>query len=159
MITRTKMFLIGVVLTLLYWIPALWFPDQVRAAVNASYFLLSLMMIFVLLPDIYDIIRTSGSGMSWQALVAKCGLFLLALSFTFARVWSIVVGVLDFPDELLHSPIGNFFTYTMGIGLGGLLWGFSGAGDVSPRITARGTLIIACGCGVVIGVAISRLPF
>lgn len=158
-LNRTRMFLIGISLILIYWIPALLVPDQVKSAVNASYFLLSLMMSLVLIWDVVDIVKTSGDGMSWQAVVAKSGLFLMAVSFTCARVWALVIGVEGYPDSLLHSPIGTFFTYTMGLGLAGLLWGFSSAGDARPTFTARGTIILACVCGIVIGIAISRIPF
>lgn len=159
MITRTKMFLIGIILILLYWIPAIWFPDQVKSAVNASYFLLSFMMSFVLVWDVIDIIKYRGEGMTWQAVVAKCGLFLMAVSFTLARIWALYIGIEGYPDNLLHSPLGTFFTYTMGAGLGGLLWGFSSAGDEHPKFTARSTIIIAVISGIVIGVAISKIPF
>lgn len=158
-VTKPRLAIAALALALLYWIPALWFPDQVKAATNASYFLLSLMTSFLLWADVIDIVRTDGDGVSWQVVMAKTGIFLLATAFALGRAWALLLGMQDFPVELLHSPTGTFFTYVQGIGLGALFFGLSQPSEVTPRITARTTILIALVCGVVIGVAIAHLPF
>lgn len=157
-ITKPRLFLAVAFAACLYWVPAVPFPDQTRAAVNACFFILSLMTSGILLPDVADIVRGGGEGLSWQAVVAKGGLFVLTATFAAARIWSLVAASQGFPDFFLHSPISGFLSYLMGIGLFGIFYGFSSAGDIHPQITSRGALIVTLVIGVVVGVIIGKLP-
>lgn len=157
-ITKPRILIAIMVAGCLYWIPAVPFPDQTRAAVNACFFILSLMTSGVLFPDIVDIVRHNGAGLSWQALFAKAGLFVLTATFAAARIWALVAAAQNFPDWFIHSPVGGFLSYLMGIGLFGIFYGFSSAGDIHPQITSRGALVVTLVIGVVVGVVIGKLP-
>jgi len=157
-ITRPRLLLGALILTLIYWIPAFWFADQARSAVNAAYFLLAMMTSFLLLPDVIDVFRTDADGMRWQVVFAKLGIFLLAASFTLSRAWGLFISYQGYPDDLLHSPTGGYFVYVQGLGLGGIFLGLSNPGTVSPNLSARSAVIIACACGIVIGIALGRVP-
>lgn len=156
--TKTIFFGASLFLLAIYWAPAIPFPDQTRAAVNASYLILALMNTFMLLPDVYDMVQRRGAGMSWQAIWAKTGFFLVVLSFSAARVWAIIAMVQDFPDWITHSPIGSFFTYTTGIGLAGIFYGFGSVGDIEPKLSYRGMIVGALAIGIIVGAVVSHLP-
>lgn len=142
----------------LYWVPAVPFPDTTKQIVNSIFFILSVMTSFVLIPDTWDIIRTGGRGMSWQAMIAKLGLFTLTTSFAAARIWALIVAWNGYPDEYLHGPMGGFFSYTMGLGLGAIFLGFSSVKDMRPSVTFRGALVLSLFVGVVIGLVIAKSP-
>lgn len=150
---------ISIGLAALYWVPAVPFPDETRGGVNAAFLVLSVLTTGMLSPDMLDIIMTRGVGLSWQALLAKVGLFVLTAAFSLARLWAMATAVNDFPDWMLHSPFGGFLTYLMGLGLGGVLYGFASVGDIQPKLATRGIIILALGAGIVIGVALSNFRF
>jgi len=159
--TNTRLLLLTLAALALYWLPALVFPDAVKASVNALLFIASGAVVWMLLPDMYDLWRWRGDGMSWQAVVVKLGLFLMTASFCAARVWSFASVVSDFPGWMLASPISSFFVYLMGIGLGCIFLGLNSAGEEAfPPLTrsalVQGALILIF--GILIGVAVSRVP-
>lgn len=157
-ITRPRIAIAFVLANAIYWLPAIPFPDQVKGAVNASLMILSLMTSLMLIPDLFDIWMSRGANLSWQALLAKVGLFTLSASFFLARVWSLLLAEMNYPDDLLHGPIGGFLTYLMGIGMFGIFVGFNSVGDVSPKFTPRGILVVTLLIGVVVGVVVGKLP-
>lgn len=157
-LTRPRLAAIFILLNLLYWIPAIPFPEQVKGAVNASLMILSMMTAVLLLPDLWDIWIRRGSGMSWQSMVAKVGLFTLNAGFFAARVWALILAELNYPDDLLHGPIGGFLAYLMGIGMFGIFFGFNSAGTAVPSITPRAALVMVLLAGIITGVVLGKLP-
>jgi hypothetical protein len=155
--TRPRIALIAIGLFLFYWVPAFYSPETVKASVNAVYFLLAMMTTFMLIPDVWDIIKTHGHGISWQAAMAKIGLFILFAAFTCARLWGFIVGVQDFPRSLLESPVGGFFTFLQGIGLLLVFYGFNSAGELRPKVTVRGTALFVFTIGLVVGLVIGQI--
>lgn len=143
----------------LYWIPALIFPDETKNSVNIAYFLLSLITAFTLLGDMIDLAITRGRDISWQAALAKVGLFLMVMSFCFGRAWAYMVARQEYPDALLRSPIGGFPTFILGVGIGFVWYGMSSVDSRYPAISFRGTGLILVACGIVIGLAVSKMPF
>ncbi len=154
--TRTHAFALAAVLIVGYWAPGLLWPEKLKISINAVYFMLSLMTAFMLLADVVDIAVNSGRGLSWQAATAKVGLFVLMVGFACARMWGFVVGLQS--DEMqvimLASPVGGFFTYLQGVGLGMVFFGFNQAGELQPRVTVRGTALITLAVGIIIGLVL-----
>jgi len=156
-VTRFRIALSALILTAAFWVPASNFPLEVRDATNGGYFFFSIMLAFLLLPDVIDILRSNGSGISWQVAFAKLGIFLLAGAFCISSAWGLLVSAADFPQALIRSPIGTYLRYLQGIGLAGLFFGLSNPGEVTPQFTARGVVLLAMGLGVVIGLVLSHI--
>jgi hypothetical protein len=157
-VTRLRIVGIFIAANLIYWVPALPFPDQMRGAVNAALMILSLMTSMTLVPDMFDIWLNRGDGLSWQALVAKTGLFLLSLSFFLTRLWALFLAEQNYPDDLLHGPVSGYLAYLMGLGMFGIFFGFNSVGAVAPQMSIRGIVAAALIIGIIVGVVISRLP-
>lgn len=158
-ITKTRVFLLFAFATALYWVPALILPDQTVVAVGSVFLVLSCLVSFRLAPDIMDIVlRGRTDGMSWQAMVAKAGLYTLTTSYACARFWSLIVRANGFPDYLIHSPVGGYFSFLMGIGMLGIFYGFSSVGEIQPKLSPRGVILAAVATGIVIGIVISHIP-
>lgn len=157
-LTRSRALLALALINVVYWVPAWFFPDQVKGAVNAALLMLSLMTSMILVPDMWDVWARRGDGISWQGLAAKVGLFTLSMSFFLTRVWALLLAQFNYPDNMLHGPIGGFLPYMMGLGLLGIYVGFSGVGTAYPRVTPRGAVLAALLIGVVVGVVVAKLP-
>jgi len=156
-VTKTRLVYAGVILVIVYWIPAWFFPTITANVVNSLFTVVSAALAVVLLPDMWSIVVTRGVGLSWQALLAKIGLFILTAAYSVARAWALIAAVSDFPSWMIHSPIGTFFFYVMGIGLASILYGLESVGDIRPRITFQGAIVAGIAIGVVIGLSLAQI--
>ena len=159
-ITRT--FLVGalVLVTVLFWIATWLAPTDTRNAVTISYCLISFITAFIMVPDVFDILKTNGEGMRWQTILGKTGILLMTASFAAASGWSAMIGIKGFPTELVQSPLPIYFRVLQGIGLGALYWGLSDPESASPKFNnGLTTTLLVLGCGIVIGYALGHVPF
>ena len=157
-LTKTHGWIIIAIVMAAYWIPAFFWPEEVKSVVNAAFFFLSIMTALVLVPDVVDMVRTRATGMSWQAAMAKGGLFILFSFFAAARMWGFILGLMDFPEALLKSPVGGFLSLMQGIGMALVFFGFSSVGNAQPQVNLRGTALLSLAIGIVVGLCIRGLP-
>lgn len=157
----TRGFLIAAIVgsLLLFWIPAYFVPDDTRNGVNAAFFILSIITAAILSVDIYDVIRTNGEGISWQAALGKIGIFMMTSAFALISGWALLVSLKGFPTELVRSPIGTYLRFLQGIGLGALFLGLSDPEATRPRINTSVATAIVLVCGIIIGFALGHVPF
>ncbi len=153
-LTRGHVWTALIVSVAAYVITGWIWPEEAKSSVNALLFFLSTISAMMLVPDIIDLVRSRGAGLSWQAATAKGGLFLLFTFFAAGRLYAFIYGLLGSPDYLSKSATAGYFSLGQGIAMAMVFFAFNSAAELQPRLNIKSSGVLLVALGVVIGLAL-----